>query len=128
MSSIKVNGFTITSSGNSVCVTNGRVVIDGKDVTPEKEKVINICVTGDVENVRADVCDSIIVSGNAKTVGTTSGDVTVEGDVQGNVKTVSGDVQCKAVGEGVETVSGDVHCGDVRGNVSSINGDVRRKN
>ena len=42
MNTISINGMTITGSGNIV-VSNGRVIVNGKDVTPER---LNINANG----------------------------------------------------------------------------------
>lgn len=103
---ITVNGVTIESAGRSVVITNGRVVIDGKDVTPDT-KNIRIEIAGSVQSIDADVCGEISVSGNVAAVKTQSGDVRC-GDVQGSVKTMSGDVICGRVSGDVETMSGNI--------------------
>lgn len=51
----------------------------------------------------------------------------VKGDVGGDVKTGSGDVQCGNVDGDVSTGSGNVQCGDVRGRVSTGMGNIYRK-
>lgn len=107
MNKININGVTITS-GRSITITNGRVVVDGKDVTPDA-KDIRIEVQGNVDSISADVCSVL----------------TVTGDVAGDVSTQSGDVQCGNVGGDVETMSGDVRCGTVAGKVKTMSGDVR---
>ena len=86
---ISINGMSI-SGGKNIVITNGRVVIDGKDVTLDA-KDIRIEVHGNVEKIEADACNSISVSGNV-----------------GGVKTQSGDVSCGAVAGEVETMSGDI--------------------
>jgi len=106
---ITINGVTITGNvaGNSVTIQNGKVIIDGKDVTPES-KEINIVVNGNVEKIEADACSKISVTGDVHTIKTMSGDVEVEGSVAGSIKTMSGDVDCGSVGGGISTMSGDI--------------------
>jgi hypothetical protein len=105
MSTITINGNTY--SGNSIVVTNGKVVINGKDVTPDS-KEINIFVVGDIEQLKVDDCDKISVNGNVKSISTQSGDVEVTGDVDGSISTMSGDVDCENVQGSISTMSGDV--------------------
>lgn len=106
MNTIRINGITITG-GRSITVTNGRVMIDGKDVTPDA-KDIRIEVAGNLERIEADACNSISVSGDAGLVSSTSGDISVGGNVGGSVSTVSGDIDCGAIAGSASTVSGDI--------------------
>ena len=108
--SITINGLTITSSGGSINVINGRVWIDGKDVTPDA-KTISIVVHGDVGMLSADGCNTIEVAGS----------------VGGDVSTQSGDIKCGDVTGSVSTMSGDVRCGSVGGSVKTMSGDIVRK-
>jgi len=105
MSTITINGNTY--SGNSVVVTNGKVLINGKDVTPES-KDINISVEGNIEELKVDACNKVSVTGSVKNIATKSGDVDVTGDVDGSIQTMSGDVDCGHVQGSVSTMSGDV--------------------
>ena len=107
MNKININGVVI-SGGRNITITNGRVVIDGKDMTPDT-KDIRIEVQGNVGAISADVCTSL----------------SVVGDVTGDVSTQSGDVQCGNIGGDVKTMSGDVKCGEVAGNVKTMSGDIR---
>jgi hypothetical protein len=101
--------MTITANGN-ISVRNGRVLVDGKDVTPDA-KDIRIEVHGDVGQITADSCVTI----------------TVTGAVRGDVSTQAGDVQCGDVGGSVATMAGDVKCGRVAGNVKTMSGDIHRQ-
>jgi hypothetical protein len=105
MSTITINGNTY--SGNSIVVSNGKVIIDGKDATP-KEKTINISVQGNIHELNVDSCDKISVEGSARNIKTMSGDVRVTGDVQGNIQTMSGDIGCGIVYGSVSSLSGDI--------------------
>jgi hypothetical protein len=122
MSKITINGVTY-QGGNSVVAIGNRVLIDGKDVTPDA-KIINITVDGDLDSVSADCCQKIIVNGNAKSVNTQSGDIECK-DVTGSVKTMSGDVEAGNVGGDISTMSGDVKCGTVAGSVRTTTGDIK---
>lgn len=105
MSKITINGNVV--SGRSVVVNNGRVIIDGVDVTPDS-KIINISVDGSIDIMNVDVCSKIDVVGKVGTIKTASGDVDVDGDVTGSIQTMSGDVKCGDIGGNVSTMSGDV--------------------
>jgi len=124
MASININGTKY--QGSSVVIRNNKVIVNGKDVTPDT-KVVNILVEGDVDKVSADYCEKIMVSGSAKTVQSTSGDIEC-GEVHGNIQTTSGDIECSGnVGGSVQTVSGDVKCENVSGNVKTLSGDIKKR-
>lgn len=106
---ITINGRRYSGNGQSVSVINGRVRIDGQDVTPDdNQKEILIHIDGYVNDLSVDVCDTISLNGEAKSLKTQSGDINVVGDVIGNVKTMSGDVKCGNVSGDVNTMSGDI--------------------
>jgi hypothetical protein len=102
---ININGRIF--SGKSVVVKNNKVFIDGKSVETD-EKEINIEVTGNIENLTVDYCNDVKVTGDVSKVKTMSGDVTIGGEVKGNVETMSGDVRCGNITGKVKTVSGDI--------------------
>lgn len=122
MSVITINGVTY-SGGNSIVAIGNKVMIDGKDVTPDS-KVINITVEGNINEVSADYCQKIIVNGTATNVRTSSGDVECK-DVTGSITTMSGDVEAENVGGSITTMSGDVKCGTVAGSVRTTTGDIK---
>jgi hypothetical protein len=105
MSTITINGNTY--SGNNIVVTKGKVIINGKDVTPDS-KEININVEGNIEELKVDTCDSIIINGDVSNITTQSGDVEISGNVTGSIQTMSGDVDCGTVGGSISTMSGDI--------------------
>ena len=105
MSIITINGNTF--SGSNIIVTNGKVLINGKDVTPDS-KEINISVVGNIEQLKVDACNKVSVEGNVQSISTKSGDVEVSGDVDGSISTMSGDVDCGHVKGSVSTMSGDI--------------------
>lgn len=106
MGVIRING--VSYSGRSISINNGNITIDGKKAELKDEKVITIEVTGDIDKLSADECQTITVSGSC-----------------GSVSTMSGDVECGNIGGSVSTMSGDVSCGGIGGNVSTMSGDVR---
>ena len=54
MNTIKINDVTITSAqGGSISVSNGRVVINGQDVTPDAKR-ISIELQGNVDRLEVD--------------------------------------------------------------------------
>lgn len=95
----------IKMESDNVLIIGGRRIECGKRIAG-----INIC--GNVKSVQN--LPNIVVNGNVSNVSTTSGDVTINGDVNGSVSAVSGDVEVRgSVAGSVSTVSGDV---DVRNN------------
>ena len=104
MGTIVINGEIYL--GNSITVKNGKVIVDGKDFTPNS-KDIKIEVKGDIDRLDVGSCKSLKVNGNINNVSTQSGDVSC-GHVSGNVSTMSGDVDCMNVGKSVSTMSGDI--------------------
>jgi len=122
-----INGKSFTSMSGSVSVINGRVFIDGKEVSGEEGQVSGVVeirvLEGQIQNLRSDAS------------------ITVEGDVQGNVDagvsaSVGGSVggQVEAGGSakvggsvgGSVAAGGSVNCGDVAGNVDA-GGSVKRR-
>ena len=102
---VTING--ISYSGNNVFVSGNKIIIDGKDVTPDA-KTITIQVDGNIDNLSVDVCNSISITGSVGKIKTQSGDVNIGGDVQGNVETLSGDVDAFIIHGNVKTMSGDI--------------------
>jgi len=105
MSNIIINGTTY--SGDSVVITNGKVIINGTDVTPDS-KEINIKVEGNISELKIGACNKLEITGDVSNVKTQSGDVEISGNVLGSVQTTSGDVECGNVGGSISTTSGDV--------------------
>ena len=105
MNTITINGNTY--SGNNIVVTNGKVIVNGKDVTPDS-KEINISVQGDIDELKVDSCNKVSVTGNVKSVSTKSGDIDIAGNVEGSVQTMSGDVDCGNINGAISTMSGDI--------------------
>lgn len=122
MSQVIINGKNYI--GTQVYITNGKVIIDGKNYTPDS-KEINIQVDGNIEELKVDTCQKCIVNGNAGYVQTGSGDLEISGDITGNLQTGSGDIECGNVGGSVQTGSGDVKCNNVSGNVKTGTGDIK---
>ena len=123
---IKINNTKVVDDATSIEVKNGKVYIDGKEVNAEGKEIV-IYIEGNLNSVKADVCESITVKGSVDGVKATIGDVAVQGDVRGDVKTLSGDVKCGNVDGDVETMSGDVTCGSAAGNIKTMSGDINIK-
>lgn len=122
MGTINIGGVSIT--GNDIQIKNGKVIVDGVEISG----VVNtngVSITsggtlevrileGRVENLRADGsihCANVEGSVNA------GGSVHAE-NVNGNAS-AGGSVTCGDVG-GNASAGGSVKCGDVRGNVTAM--------
>lgn len=105
-----INGKVYPSG--SVRITNNKVYINGVLQTGDEleQKVINIEITGPVNQLEVDACEKLIVNG----------------DIQ-NLKTLSGDVDCQNVTGSVTTMSGDVDANNIGGSVTTMSGNVKYK-
>ena len=128
MNRVIINGVTY-EGGRNISVSNNKVTIDGKDVTPKDTLEVNINVEGSVENLKVDYAKTIIINENVEGyVQTSSGDVEVGGFVAKGIQTTSGDVEVEGnVTGNVQTTSGDVKCKKVEGNVNTLSGDIKHK-
>ena len=115
MSTITINGNNY--SGNSISVANGKIIVDGKDVTPDSRE-INIIVKGDINELTVDSCNKVSITGNVKNVTLKSGDIDIAGNVTDSIQTVSGNVGCGNVGYGYGNVGGSI--ATMSGNVAYI--------
>lgn len=104
---ININGKVY--AGNSVQISGGNILIDGKPAEGYPEaKQINITVSGNIERLECDM-GRVYVTGDVGDIQTQSGDVNATGDIRGSVSTMSGDVKCKgAISGSVKTMSGDI--------------------
>lgn len=104
---VTINGKSY--SGKNVTINNGNILIDGKPVgndvsTPD----IYITIQGSIDSLQVDSCNSLKVKGDCGTVKSSAGDITISGNVSGDVNTTSGDVRCGYVSGSVSSMSGDV--------------------
>lgn len=109
---VRVNGisYDIPAGVKNITVKNGKIYFDGKEFQAKEKYVaaeihienvdsLNGEFDGNISIDKVEKCDKII---------STSGDITVKGNV-GSVKTVSGDVSISGNVTGtINTVSGDV--------------------
>ena len=123
---ISINGVTILG-GNSISVSSNRVIVDGKDITPDS-KVINIEVNGNIPKIDCDVCNSFKMTGDVGNLSVGTGDVDIEGDVSNGVEVGTGDFLIDGnVSGSVRVGTGDVKCrGNIGGNVRTGCGDISR--
>ena len=97
--------------GNSISIINNKIFVDGKEIETE-EKVINIIVEGNLDKLEVDCCNSIKVNGVTKDVEVSNGNITISGDVKGNVNNINGNIIAKVVNENCKTKNGDILCND----------------
>ena len=128
--------------GTSLKIKDGRIWIDGKEVTSDS-KQISIKIEGGIGSLHVDHCEKVevtgdvneltLVSGNVKCANVTAGIETTSGSV--NCANVFGDINTKSgritnagnVDGSVETLSGSVECGNVKGKVSTMSGRISYK-
>jgi hypothetical protein len=111
--------------GKSITIINGKVYIDGKDVTPDA-KEINISVEGNIENLEVDHANAISIKGDINKVKSGSGDISC-GNITGGAQTGSGDIDCGVINGDVQTGSGDVNATTISGSVRTGSGDIKYK-
>lgn len=114
-------GARVINTGGRVIknmvIRDGKITIDGKmfdEYMNEQENapvrpVITIQVTGDVERIECDECKGITITGNCRRVKTNMGDINIGGDVDGDVHTNMGSIECGNVGGDATTNMGSVH-------------------
>lgn len=119
-------GFQTTQG---MTFSNGTVTINGNRVTTAHDSScasVNVNVTGNVKG-KISTLGGYVQCQQAGNVETTSGDVTVLGNVQGTVSTMSGDVHSDGyIGGNASTMSGNVRASTISGNVSTMSGSVKR--
>lgn len=106
---INING-KIYENGNSIVIKNNNIWIDGKNVTPDS-KIVTIDIKGNINSIECDIVEKITVNGN----------------VENNLKTTNGDIEVGGFVAGSVTTNGDVTCNNVSGNVKTTNGDIKYK-
>jgi len=97
--------------GNSISIINNKIFVDGKEIETE-EKVINIIVEGNLDKLEVDCCNSIKVNGVTKDVEVSNGNITISGDVKGNVNNINGNIIAKVINGNCKTKNGDILCND----------------
>lgn len=122
---ISINGVDIVG-GRNISIKNGKVIVDGNDVTPES-KNITIEVTGNVETLDVGSANTIKISGDCANVESQSGDI-ICGNVSGDVRSTSGDIDCENVRGDTSTISGDISCHTIEGNAKTVSGDITSRN
>ena len=97
MGTIQINGITIETNGANVFVSNGKIIVDGKEVKVADS--CNVTILGDVGNLNV------------------TGRVEVKGKVKGDVD-AGGSVHCGNVGGSVDA-GGSITASDIKGNADA---------
>lgn len=122
-SKITINGKSY--HGNNITIRAGRVIVDGKDETPD-EKDIKIQVEGNIQTLDVERCSTISVYGDVNSLKNGAGDVTC-GSVKNGITSGAGDVQCGDVVGDIHGGAGDIIANNVTGSVKTGAGDIRIK-
>ena len=101
----------INIKGNNVSIINNKIFVDGKEIGTE-EKEINIIVEGNLDKLEVDCCNLIKVNGVTKDVEVSNGNITISGDVKGNVNNINGNIIAKVINGNCKTKNGDILCND----------------
>ena len=116
MNKVNINGRTYTApDGCSVSVINNKVYFNGKlaeDFNDWKEKNIEIKIEGNCTEVKADA-GNITIEGNVEgDASSDAGNIKIRGDVKGNAKTDCGNISAHHIFGNANT-----DCGNVNGNI-----------
>lgn len=119
MNTVFVNGKTYTApDGCSVSVRNNKVYFNGKlaeDFNDWKEKNIEIKIVGNCKEVNVDT-GNLIIEGNVEgDINADTGNIKIRGDVKGNVTTDTGNVSAHHI---FGNASSDI------GNINGISGSI----
>lgn len=141
----EINGKKyVFPAGSNISIVNGTIYINGKiwtgDAKQNSQLEKDLAIAQKIElhihvdekdknknNVEANA-GTVIVHGSVQTLQSVSGDVTVNGDVNGDVQTTSGDIKIgQSVGKSVTSTSGDVQARTIYGAVSTVSGDISKR-
>ena len=113
MNTVNINGKTYTApDGVSVSVINGKVYFNGKlqeDFKDYKEKKIEIIIEGNCKEIKCDT-GNITVKGNVEgNITADTGNIDVKGDIRGNVTTDYGNIKSHHIFGNVSTDIGIIN-------------------
>ena len=109
------NNGVIRNIKNMV-ISDGEIIIDGVPMDEYMEQQANaaerpvyvIEITGNVERLECDDCKTITITGDCRRVKTNMGDINIGGNVDGDVHTNMGSIECGNVGGDAHTNMGSV--------------------
>ena len=113
MNTVNINGKTYTApDGVSVSVINGKVYFNDKlqeDFKDCKEKKIEIIIEGNCKEIKCDT-GNITVKGNVEgNITADTGNIDVKGDIRGNVTTDCGNIKSHHIFGNVSTDIGIIN-------------------
>ena len=83
---------------------NGTVII-GRNIK-------NSLIEGNLDKLEVDCYNSIKINGVTKDVEVSNGNITINGDVKGNVNNINGNIITKVINGNCKTTNGDILCND----------------
>lgn len=112
MNVVKINRRTYSApDGVSVSVVNNKVYFNGKlaeDFNDWIEKNIEIKIEGNCKEIKCDV-GNITIKGNVEgNITTDTGNIDIEGDIKGNATTDCGNINANHISGNVSTDCGNI--------------------
>ena len=107
---ITINGKTY--DGTKASIINGKLYVDGTFITniyETQDKNITIICNGCIIDKVVTTSGDITVNGNVDTASSTSGDINVSGDICHKAHTISGDIKANTLIGTADTMSGNVN-------------------
>lgn len=110
MNNITINGKTY--DGKKASIINGKLYVDGTFITniyETQDKNITVICNGCTIDKVVTTSGDITVNGNVDTASSTSGNINVSGDICHKAHTISGDIKANTLIGTADTMSGDVN-------------------
>lgn len=107
---ITINGKTY--DGKKASIINGKLYVDGTFITniyETQDKNVTVICNGCTIDKVVTTSGNITVNGNVDTASSTSGDINVSGDICHKAHTISGDIKANTLIGTADTMSGDVN-------------------
>lgn len=109
----------------------GKIIINGTEFIGECLSIVNDIVTIDGKTVSVNVSEktiNITIEGNCGAIQNGVGDITIKGNVTGDVKTGVGNIDSGDILGQAKTGTGDITCDDIGGDCRTGCGDINRRN